>query len=227
MRPVATWVARPGTSWAIVATVPLRGATAGEQDPAAEADRGEVGAGDVEPARRPDLPRGGIDRDDPVGHGAHVGAAAADHIGEPADHRGRGMGRRGGQRPEPADGARGRVEAEHRGARRPGRERAAGDHDRPADRGDSGVADRAREVRDDVRGAARLPGDDRVEPARPGVAADDVGGAADRRRPGVRARRRQAPAPRSRVPSQGRSGGSRRAASCRRRRRTGRRRRRS
>ena len=55
-----------------------------------------------------------------------------------------------------------------------------------------GVAQRVREMRDDARGAARAPGDDRVEPARAaGVATDDVRRAADDRCGLVRASRGQ------------------------------------
>jgi hypothetical protein len=59
-------------------------------------------------------------------------------------------------------------------------------------RGRRGVAKGRRQVRDDAGRASGPVGDDRVEPAAAGVAADHVGGAAPGGRGLVRARRRQA-----------------------------------
>ncbi len=172
---------------------PGAGAAAGEQDPGAEPDRGEVGAGDGERAGRADLPGRRVDRDDACRRRVDGGTASADHVDEPADRGRGGVRRRRGQRPQPADGARGGIEPEHGGARRPCGQGAAGDHDRAPDRGDSRVANGAREMGDDVSCAARLPGDDGVEPARPRVAADDVRRAADRGCTDVRAGGGQTP----------------------------------
>ena len=62
-------------------------ASAGEQDPPAERDGGEIGARRRERAGRPDPDGCGVDRDDPAGRRADGGAAATDHVGDAARAR--------------------------------------------------------------------------------------------------------------------------------------------
>ena len=65
----------------------------------------------------------------------------------------------------PDDPARARPDARTAALAEPLSQRAAGDHEPAAGRGDRRVPERVRQVRDDARRRAGPPGDDRVEPA--------------------------------------------------------------
>ena len=69
----------------------------------AERDGGEVGARRREPPAGADASGREVDRDDPAGRRVDGGAAAADHVGDVAERRRRGVRRRRRQRADAAD----------------------------------------------------------------------------------------------------------------------------
>ena len=201
-----------------------RRVAAEHEDRAADGCRGEIGARDRERSRRTHVARRDVDRDDPVGRRPSVAPRPpTTYTTEPSDAAAAcvvGAGSFPSRTTRPLDG----VNASTSELAVPVLERPARNHEPVPGGRDGRVAERVGEMRDDVRCRAGPPGDDRVEPARAGVAADDVGGAADRRGARVRARRREVAGER-RVPrAPGRRGGCRRAARRRCRRRRGRRR---
>ena len=159
-------------------------------EPSVAAARSERGG--LQVPRGAHLLAGEVDGDDRGRRRAGRRAAAADHVGDVAERRCRGVRGRGGEGADPRDApASPGVKASTLSLGCAVLERAARDHERLADRRDGCVAERLRQMRDDARGRAGAVRDDRVEPARAGVAADDVRGAADRRGGRVGARGRE------------------------------------
>ncbi len=167
-----------------------RAASAREQNPPAERHGGEIGARSRECAGRPHSTAAGVDGDDAAGRTADGSPAATDHVHDAPERGSRRVGRRSAQTTDQPDRSAPRRELEHGRARRSVLERAAGDHEPAVGRSDGRVAERKRQPGATTRRRARPPRDDAVEPACTGVAADDVGGAVDRRGGLIRARRR-------------------------------------
>ena len=126
------------------------------------------------------------------------GGGRIDRRAPPADHvdlvaeRGRGSVRgRVGQSSYQCHPSGRRVERQNSVTGRSLWCRASGNHDPSADCCDGGVAQRHREDDRRLGPFTRPPADDRVQPARAGVAADDVFGPADRGSGLIRARRRK------------------------------------
>ena len=168
-------------------------ASAGDQDPTSVCDGGKVGAGPVEPAHDSNAAGRKADRDDAVGRRSHRAASSPDHEGKRADGGGRGVRCLRGKRAEPDDVPRRGDVLVDRVTGGAGLERSPGDDDPVANGRDRRVAQRVRETRDDARGAAGPPGDDRVQPASAGISADDVRRPTDGRGGLVRAASRQVP----------------------------------
>ena len=169
------------------------GLAPGDEDRVPGVHGGEIRSRNAERSGRPDAPRLQVDRDDSRRRRAGRRATTTDHVGDRPDRRRGRVRRRLRKRSHSPDLAGARIEREHGRAGGAVCERAAGDHDGAPDRRDGRVANGEREVGDDTCGRSRLPGHDRVEPARAGVATDHVGGASDRGCGAVGARGGQRP----------------------------------
>ena len=155
-------------------------APAGDRDPPVQSDRGEIAAREAQASCVDDLPPLGVDSDDVRARRVHGGAAPADHVRDLAQRRRCGMRRRVRQGSDVRQRPRARIEGVDAPRCRSGRRRAAGDHELVRVGGDGRVPQRGRQVRDDARLRSRAPRENRVEPPRARVAADDVRRAADR-----------------------------------------------
>ena len=133
----------------------------------------------------------GVDCGDASDGRADRRAAAADHVGDPVERRGGGMCHRRRQLGDRLQRSVRRVEVEHDPACGSVGRRPAGDHELAVGRGHRRVAQRHGQPGRHARGRAGRPGEDRVQPARARVAADDVGLPRDHRRRDVRRRLRQ------------------------------------
>ena len=103
------------------------------------------------------------------------------------------MGHRGWQARDSYHPSGRRQEYQHVGARRSVGSRPTRDDETAANSCHRCVSERRRKTADDSGAGSRSPGHDRVEPALPCVATDDVGGVGYRGGCLIRARRRQAP----------------------------------
>ena len=157
----------------------------GDENRASGGNSHEIRSCDSEGSGRPDAPGLQIDRVDAGGRSVGQRAATADQIDQPSEGCCGGVRRRMGQRRNAPHLAGDRIEREHSPAGGSVLERAACDHDEPADGRDGRVAHGERQVGDNARPGAGTPGDNRVEPAAAGETSDDVCGCRNRGRRAV------------------------------------------